>query len=224
MAKLTTALVFISALSMTTLAEAAGQITANVAAALQALPLVPVQSLEKNTVLPGTRLFGVTTQREGGADVLQVSQARTCRPADPREILTVPAPGTESHTEGQLELENLRIFIGAPVGSMANVDSAHVQLTNGISVYAIPKGFRESPDKAKRSSDCDSERPRTPIIDRAYFHDLVLTLTGRNLTLMDAEKLVSKRDPQPKLQADSSIRVILLRRLVALRVHFLIEP
>jgi hypothetical protein len=223
MGKLTIALVYVSALSLTTLAEAA-ETTANVAAALQAFPLVPVQDLERSAVLPGTRLFGATIKSVGGVDVLQVSQARPCRPADPREILTVPAANPRFQAKEQLELENLRTFIGGPPGSMANVNSAYVELTNGKAVYAIPQVSAENPGKAKRSGDCDSDTPRTPIIDRAYFHDLVLTLTGSNLTLTDAEKLISKHDPQPKLQAGGSVRVILLHRLVALRVHFPIEP
>jgi hypothetical protein len=118
-------------------------------------------------------------------------------------------------------LEDLRGFLGAPAGSMDNIDSVDLKFQNVWSIYSPHQNVQENFASALKDADCVRLRDRNKMamVVRSVVADVTLKFTGRSLTKHGAEAFVSQTDPAPHVSNDGAFfTVTLARRLVALKL------
>jgi hypothetical protein len=199
----------------------AGLTIGNVAAVLQASPVVPIQNLEERYLIPGAPIFGVTTGRLGGVDVLRALRLETCKMENPRQWFRSGSATFKFNSQGRAELEDLRDFLGAPAGSMDRIDNVDVNFTKAWSLTAPYPYVQENFANALIDGNClaSGDRGKVAMIVRPVLADITLTFMGRGLTKHDASVFISKMDPPPDVWNDGThFTIILSHRLVALKL------
>jgi hypothetical protein len=202
-------------------AHSEGLTVGNIFAVLKASPLMPIQKFEEQYLIPGTPIFGVMTERFRGVDVLRVRDLKTCPIESPRQWFRVGAPTFRFNSQGRAELEDLRDLLGAPAGSMDDVDNVDVNFKTVWSLNAPYPFVQENFSKALDGGNCmaNRDRAKAAVIVRPVLADITLKFVGHGLTRHRASALISKTDPAPEVSNDGAFFTItLMHRLVALKL------
>jgi hypothetical protein len=190
----------------------------NIAAALRALPVIPIQKFEERELIPGTPVFGIKNDHLHGVDVLRALNFETCPIENPKQWFRARSTTVTFNSHGPSELEDLRALLGAAAGAMDDIDNVDVKF-DAWSLNAPYPYVQENFAKTLSSTDCMARRnhAQAAIIIRPIEADITLTFVGRNLTRDRASVFVAKTDPAPEVSEDGTkIKITLSHRLVAL--------
>lgn len=191
----------------------------NIAATFQALPLIPAQKYPGKNFVPGTPVVGLSSEVVRGVAVLRAQDFEACASHGLLKGFEVRAPAPSFTSEGSAELEDLRMFLGGPSGSMDRFDSVHVEFENVWSLYS--PFAKENFAIAIKAPGCTTKinSSRAMMAVRVIFADINLTFSGRNFTSEQTNVFLSQGDRDAKKSdAGGALSITLMRRLVALKL------
>lgn len=199
-------------------ARGEGLTVGNIAAVLKASPVMPVQNIDEHDLIPGSPVFGVRAEQLRGIEILRVLYFDTCQVETPRQWFRTKSAAFTFTSQGTPDLEDLRSLLGAPTGSMDNIDNVQVKF-DAWSLNAPFPNVQDNFAKTVSGSNCIASRNGgvAAMIIRPVLADITLTFAGRGLTKHHASAFISKMDPPPEVSKDGTFfRITLSHRLVAL--------
>lgn len=193
----------------------------NISSFFKATPVVPLQKVAEQSLIPGTPILNVSTDVLGNTPVIRGGEFSFCAVIEPQPWFRSHMANIAYGLEGETHLENLRRFVGGARGMMNNVRRVEVKFEHVWSPTTQFPNVQKNFEKATAEGGCSESKNAggVLVIARAVIADVTLEFYGNGINKEQLLSVLSREDAySSSSRGDGAIYIVRLnQRLVALK-------